>query len=60
MNKIITFIKEVLAELKHVNWPSANQAALYTVLVIVISIFVALYLGVFDWVFSTLLDKFIL
>jgi len=59
MNKIITYIKETLAEMKHVNWPHTNQVLLYTALVIFVSLFVALYLGIFDWAFTILLERFI-
>ncbi len=38
--------------MKQVSWPSQKQAALYTVLVIVISGLVSLFLGAFDALFS--------
>jgi preprotein translocase SecE subunit len=41
-----------MAELKQVAWPSQRQAFLYTVLVIVIAVFVSLFLGAFDFVFT--------
>ncbi len=41
-----------MAELKQVSWPTQKQAFLYTVLVIVISVFVSLFLGAFDFVFT--------
>jgi preprotein translocase subunit SecE len=53
------FIKEVNAELRHVSWPTRNQAAGYTILVIIISIIIAAYLGAFDWVFTKLINLLI-
>jgi preprotein translocase subunit SecE len=47
------YIKETRAELKHVSWPTRQQAIVYTVAVIVISIGLSLYLGLFDYLFST-------
>jgi preprotein translocase subunit SecE len=52
MNKTIQYIKEVLAEMKNINWPTKKQAVFYTVTVLVISIFVAYYLGLLDYLFS--------
>ena len=53
--KIGTYIKEVRAELKHVSWPTRKQAIIYTVVVIVVSVVTSLYLGAFDYIFTTLL-----
>lgn len=53
------FLGEVRAELKHVSWPTKNQAWGYTILVILISIFIAMYLGFFDWVFTKAIELFI-
>lgn len=47
------YIKETRAELKHVSWPTRRQAVIFTILVIVISLGLALVLGLFDFVFST-------
>ncbi|MDO8620477.1 MAG: preprotein translocase subunit SecE [bacterium] len=55
MQRLITYFKETRAELKHVTWPTRKQAILYTLVVIVISLGTAAYLGFFDYVFSTLL-----
>lgn len=59
-NKIMgikDYIKETRAEFKHVNWPTKKQAIAFTLVVILISLFVAYYLGLFDYIFSTLLKK---
>ena len=49
------YIKETRAELKHVSWPTRRQATVFTVVVIVISLVTAAYLGAFDYVFTALL-----
>ncbi len=46
------YIKETRAELKHVSWPTRRQAIIFTALVIVLSIGLALVLGVFDYLFA--------
>lgn len=50
------YLKDTKAELKHVTWPTQRQAAVYTVLVILISGFTALYVGLFDHLFGELLN----
>lgn len=60
MKKIVQFLKEAYAELKNVSWPSKEQTIHYTVLVIVISLVIALILGLLDNVFGGLLREFIL
>jgi len=57
---IAHYIRETKNELRHVSWPSRTQAIWYTVLVIVISIAIALYLGLFDLIFTEMLAKFVL
>jgi len=58
--KIKTFFKEVLIEAKKVDWPDRKTTFNYTLIVIGISLFVALFLGILDFIFVKLLEKFIL
>ncbi len=60
MQKIIKFLREAYAELKNVSWPSKEQTIHYTILVIVISLTVAIILGLLDNTFSGFLREFIL
>ncbi len=53
------YIKDTMTEMKHVSWPSRRQAILFTLLVIVISIAMAAYIGVLDGFFTKLLKIFI-
>jgi len=52
MSKLSNYLLETKEEMKHVSWPTRNQTIVFTVLVIVISIAVAAYLGLFDYLFS--------
>ena len=54
---ITTYLKETRAEMKHVNWPKRNAAIGYSIAVIVISLFVAYFLGAFDTLFQFGLGK---
>ena len=59
MSKAIEYFKEIKGELKHVIWPSKKQTIFYTIIVIVLSVIVAYFLGVFDFIFSKGLEKII-
>jgi preprotein translocase SecE subunit len=53
----IQYLKDTRGELNHVAWPTRVQTIVFTILVIAISIFVALYLGFLDYVLTTGLGK---
>jgi preprotein translocase subunit SecE len=59
MNQLIKYFRDTAAELRQVSWPSQRQAAMYTILVIVISVLVALFTSTFDFVFSKGIEVFI-
>jgi len=60
MDKIITFLKEVRVELAKVSWPTRKQTVLYTLVVIGISLFMAVFLGLLDFGYKTIIDRFLL
>jgi len=55
----IQYLKDTRSELNHVAWPTRMQTIVYTILVIALSILVSLYLGFFDYVFTTGLARVI-
>ncbi len=57
---LISYLKETRAEMKHMSWPTRSQVVSYTFVVIAVSIVASLYLGFFDFLFSRLLDTFII
>lgn len=56
---MIQYLREVRAEMKHVSWPTRRQTISYTVVVIALSLVTAVYLGLFDYVFSTLIFRLV-
>ncbi len=60
MQQIITFFLEAKGELMKVNWPTQKELVRYTVLVVVISLAVAIFLGSLDTLFSYLVERFLL
>ena len=59
-SRIGKFFKEVRLELKKVTWPSRQETINYTLMVIGISLAVALFLGLLDFLFFWLINKFLL
>ena len=53
----IQYLKDTRSELRHVAWPTRAQTIIYTTLVIALSVFVALYLGFFDYILTTGLGR---
>ncbi|MEK9182489.1 MAG: preprotein translocase subunit SecE [Patescibacteria group bacterium] len=60
MSKITEYLKETKVELKHVIWPKRSQVFYFTLIVIALSVLIAYYLGIFDFIFSKGLEKIIL
>ncbi len=60
MQAILTFLREAKVELSRVNWPSQQEVIRYTTLVVIISLLVAFFLGSLDFVFSFLVEKYLL
>ncbi len=52
MNKLINYIKASVTEMKKVTWPSKKETYRYTVLVIIISLATAAFLGMLDFAFN--------
>lgn len=60
MSQFTNYLKDTISELKRVSWPTSKQAIIYTALVVAISLVVALYIGLFDFIFSKALNWLIL
>ena len=53
---LVQYIKDVQTEMRHVSWPTQKQTIIFTIIVIVISLLTAVYLGVFDFLLSKVLE----
>jgi preprotein translocase subunit SecE len=54
-NAIARFWRETIGELRKVHWPTWPEARRLTIIVIVVLIFMALFLGLVDWVGNEIL-----
>ncbi|MDD5341210.1 MAG: preprotein translocase subunit SecE [Patescibacteria group bacterium] len=51
-SKISNYIRESIAELKKVTWPTRKQTVNYTLLIIGISLGLALFIGIVDYILT--------
>ena len=58
-NRAIAYIKSARTELNKVTWPTRKQTLNYTLLIIGISLGVALFLGLLDYLFAGGLSQLI-
>jgi preprotein translocase subunit SecE len=58
--KIKIFLTESRQELKRVNWPRREETVRYTIFVIALSIAIAVFLGILDYIFIQVLQQFVL
>jgi preprotein translocase SecE subunit len=59
MSRFGNYLRDTAAEMKYVKWPTQAQTLVYTVLVVVVSALVALFLSAFDYGFSQALNSII-
>jgi len=57
--KVIRYFKETRREMDHVSWPTRKQTVVFTVLIIVLSLVMAAYLGLLDLLFTRIIALFI-
>jgi preprotein translocase SecE subunit len=53
MASLITYLKNVRAELAHVVWPKRKTALAHTLLIILISAFTAVFIGLLDYALTS-------
>ncbi|MDH7487572.1 MAG: preprotein translocase subunit SecE [Anaerolineae bacterium] len=53
-NAIVQYFKETRAELRKVSWPTRRQAINLSLIVLAVTLFMALLLGAFDYLFAKL------
>jgi preprotein translocase subunit SecE len=58
-NAIVRYVRETWYELKKVSWPTRTEAINLTVVVIVVTSFLAIVLGLLDYLFSTAFGLFL-
>ncbi|MFC1687497.1 preprotein translocase subunit SecE [Patescibacteria group bacterium] len=59
-NKLLQYVKESKDELKKVIWPSKKETVRHTLLVIGVSVGVAIFLGIADFIFNIAFERLVL
>lgn len=59
MKNLISYLKNVRAEMTHVVWPSRKQGIIHTGLIVLISAFFALFIGLLDYVLTSVVGYLI-
>lgn len=60
LNKLVEYIKSSRTELAHATWPTRRETVRLTLIVIGLSLFVAVFLGLLDLLFTYMLERFVL
>lgn len=60
MKSVTTFFRGVVSEAKRTSWLTPTEALGYTAIVIVLSVIMGYYLGLFDGIFSKVLESVII
>ena len=59
LTKIKDYFKGAVSEMKKVVWPSKKQTTTYSIVVIAMSIGMAVFFGVLDYIFNFIMTKII-
>ncbi|MDB4992274.1 MAG: Protein translocase subunit SecE [Parcubacteria group bacterium] len=59
MSSLITYLKNVRAEMDHVVWPRPRTALMHVALIVLISVVAALLIAGLDYAFSHAIEQYI-
>lgn len=59
INKLVQYIRDSKNEVKKVTWPTKKEVKQHTILVIVISLAVAFFLGLADFILTKVIEQII-
>ncbi len=57
-HRLKSYLQEAIQEFHRVNWPTKKETARLTLVVIIFSLIMAMFLGVLDSLFTALLKEF--
>ncbi len=60
VERIAQYLREVWVELNRVEWPSRREMISMTIVVIVVLVVMAIYLGIFDYLYTVLIKRWLL
>ena len=51
-NAIVRYVKETRAELRKVTWPTREETRMLTTIIVIVTITMAIFLGLLDYIFQ--------
>ncbi len=57
--RAVTFLNEVWAEMKKVHWPTRRESYAATLVVLIVTVVIALYLGLVDTLIALIIQRFL-
>jgi preprotein translocase subunit SecE len=54
-----SYFRETKTEMKHVTWPTRKQVISFTMIVIILSLITAAFLGFFDYIFANAIKQLV-
>ncbi|MGH2400596.1 MAG: preprotein translocase subunit SecE [bacterium] len=60
VERIVQYLREVWVELNRVEWPSRREMISMTIVVIIVLLVMAIYLGIFDYIYTVIIKRWLL
>ena len=60
VERITRYLREISLELSRVEWPTRRELMSMTLVVVIVLALTSLYLGLFDYVFTVLVKRYLL
>jgi preprotein translocase subunit SecE len=60
VERVLTYLREVSAEMKRVDWPTRREATSATIVVVIVLTLMACYLFAFDSLYTAMFKKWLL
>ncbi|MDR7419437.1 MAG: preprotein translocase subunit SecE [Armatimonadota bacterium] len=60
VDRVSTYLREVRIELSRVDWPTRTELMRMSIVVLVVLVVMAVYLGIFDYVYTVVIKRWLL
>jgi preprotein translocase subunit SecE len=60
VERVVTYLREVATELRRVDWPTRTELVRMSLVVLVVLLLLAVYLGAFDYLFTVIVKRWLL
>jgi preprotein translocase subunit SecE len=59
VERVTTYLREVRVELTRVDWPTRREMVSMTIVVVVVLLALAIYLGMFDYIYTVIVKRWL-